>query len=356
MTLRVLEFAGTPSEMGEAFGESCRAEIAELYALRLENALAQAREYGGRNPREADLLALAKLCRPATQAHHPDGFAELCGIAAGARQSVERVLALGGLTDLRDTLAWGGTLEAAGGCTGFVVQGDASVSGRVLCGQSWDLTTDNAPFVVAVHRKPSDGPETRCVTTVGCLSLMGMNEHGIAVGTTNLRTRDARVGVPYLNLIHRALASRAYADAVSSLASARRAAAHSYTIVGAEGQAVVLECSAAHAHPIRVERGTHVHCNHCLLPEHAASEGDTPRRSSEARYTRMSELLAETETHDLDSLQRLLADTKNGELAICRDDFSGISTNAAIVMDPAERKIRACQGLPSRAEWVELGF
>ena len=37
--MRVLHFQGTPARMGEAFGESCREAIAELYALRLENAI-----------------------------------------------------------------------------------------------------------------------------------------------------------------------------------------------------------------------------------------------------------------------------------------------------------------------------
>jgi isopenicillin-N N-acyltransferase-like protein len=340
--------------MGEAFGESCREEIGRLYQLRLQNALSQAREYGGREASEADLLAVAAACEPATRAHHPDGFDELCGIAAGAALGVPQIMALGGLTDLRDALAWGGSLEAAGGCTCFVVQADASTTGRVLCGQTWDLTTNNGPFVVAVHRKPTSGPETWCITTVGCLSLIGVNEHGIGVCTTNLRTTDAGPGVPYLNLIHRALASRHHARAVESIVSARRAGAHSYCVANGE-QAVVVECTARRQRVLEIERGVHVHCNHCLVEEHARIEGDTPRRSSEARLLRMRELLAGEGRHDLDCLQEHLADTAGGELAICRDDFAGISTNAAVVMDPGARTLRACHGQPSAGRWVALG-
>jgi isopenicillin-N N-acyltransferase-like protein len=353
--LRVLHFSGSPGEMGEAFGESCRAQIAELYEIRLRNALAQALAYGGRAAREEDLLAICRASLDATRAHHPDGFEELSGIAAGSARSIEQIMALGGLTDLRDALAWGGPLESTGGCTCFIVQADASAKGRVLCGQTWDLMTDNQPFVVAVHRQPTSGPETWCVTTVGCLSLMGMNEHGIALCTTNLRTHDARPGVPYLSLIHRALASRDHAEALASITGAHRAGAHSYCIVG-DGRAVVLECTAQRQRALQIENGTHVHCNHCLVPEHAEIEGDTPRASSEARHLRMRELLEKPGAHhDLDCLQRHLADQAGGELAICRDDFSGISTNAAIVMDPAAGLLRACHGLPSRSEWVELG-
>ena len=352
--LKVLQFAGSPRAIGEAFGESCREAIAELYELRLCNALDQARRYGGRLACEEDLLAIAGVCAPAVQAHHASGYDELCGIARGAGLRLEQALALGGLTDLRDTLAWSTDFESGGGCTCFIVQADASANGRVLCGQTWDLGTDNQPFVVGVHRKPTEGPETWCVTTVGCLSLMGINEHGLAVSTTNLRTLDARAGVPYLHLIHAALDCRDHASAVDAIARAERAGAHSYCVVDGSGPAVMLECTATQHRVFAVERGTHVHCNHCLVPEHAAMEGDTPRASSEARIGRMRELLAGCEAgHDFGCLGQHLSDSEGGELAICRDDFAGISTNAAILMDPAARTVRACHGLPSRGEWVE---
>lgn len=353
--LRVLEFSGSPSQMGEAFGESCREQIAELCELRLRNALDQASKYGGRSARPEQLFAIARRCLEGTRRYDQSGHDELAGIARGAGLPLDQIMALGGLTDLRDTLAWGGDPETTGGCTSFIVGRDASAEGRPLCGQTWDLATDNQPFVVAVHRRPLAGPQTWCVTTVGCLSLMGMNEHGIAVGTTNLRTLDARVGVPYLNLIHRALACRDHASAVAAITDAQRAGGHFYYVVHADGQASALECTATRHLEGPVEAGSHVHCNHCLVPEHAELEGDTPRQSSEARYRRMSELLGGCpEGHDLSCLQEHLSDTAGGELAICRDDFAGISTNAAIVMDPGRLSLRACQGLPSRAGWVDL--
>ena len=322
--LKVLHFSGSPHEIGEAFGESCREEIVELYELRLYNALDQARRYGGRTASEADLLAIARVSLSAARDHHMDGYDELCGIARGSGLQAEQAMALGGLTDLRDTLAWGGDLEAGGGCTCFIVQADRSADGRVLCGQTWDLGTDNQPFVVAVHRRPTGAPETWCVTTVGCLSLMGVNEHGLALSTTNLRTLDARAGVPYLNLVHAALACSDHGSAVASITRAKRAGAHSFCVADGEGRAAMLECTATRHRVLPIERGSHVHCNHCLIPEHAAMEGDTPRQSSEARIARMRSLLAGCETgHDFDCLQEHLADADGGELAICRDDFGG---------------------------------
>lgn len=357
MRVRLLELEGTAAEMGESFGEACRDEIAELYAIRLRNALEQAKSLGGRDANEGDLLALSRACLAPTENYDRDGFAELCGIARGADLAVEQVLALNGLTDFRDALAWSGELEAFGGCTWFVVAGDRSATGQVLCGQTWDLGTDNQPFVVALHRRPQRGPESWTVTTTGCLSLMGMNSAGIAIGTSNLRTRDARPGVPYLSLIHRALGCRSHAAAVAAIVEAPRAGAHAYYVVDAEGRASAIECSALQSSVVAVETGVHVHTNHCQVAAHAKIEGDVPRASSEARHRRMSVLLEGERPErglELADLKSFLADHDGGELAICRDDFDGISTNAAIVMVPADPAAQACHGLPSTAEWVDL--
>jgi isopenicillin-N N-acyltransferase-like protein len=352
--MRVLDFEGTPARMGEAFGESCREAIAALYALRLENAVAQALQYGGRSVSEADLLALARACLERSAEFHPDGAAELEGIARGAGLAPERVLAMNGLTDLRDALAWGGPLETAGGCTAFVVQRDRSADGRLWSGQTWDLGTGNLPYVVGVHRRPARGPETWCVTTVGCLSLMGMNAEGVAIGTTNLRTTDAGAGVPYLGLIHAALEASSAADAVRRIATAPRAGGHAYTVVDRFGEAFAVECTARRSRTFALRGGFHVHTNHCQVPEHQALEAELSFASSQARLARMQELLRDAERIDQAFLERALGDGANGKLAICRDDFEGISTNAALVVSPDGHVLRACQGLPSRGTWIDL--
>jgi isopenicillin-N N-acyltransferase-like protein len=353
-TMRILHLEGTPARMGEAFGESCREAIGELYALRLENALAQALRYGGRRVGEEDLLALAEACLAASVRFDPDGAEELRGIARGAGLSADRVLAMNGLTDLRDALAWGGPVEAAGGCTAFVVQRDRSADGRLWAGQTWDLGTDNQPYVLAVHRAPARGPETWCVTTAGCLSLMGINAAGVAIGTTNLRTTDAGPGVPYLSVIHRALAESSALAAAGLIAHAPRAGGHAYTVVDRGGDAFAVECTARRARTFALRGGFHVHTNHCQVPEHQTLEADISFASSRARLARMQELLREADQIDGPFLESCLADRANGPLAICRDDFEGISTNAALVACPEGPSLRACAGLPSRGGWVDL--
>lgn len=355
--MRRIELSGSPSEMGAAFGEAFRGEIADLYALRLQNALRQATQYGGRPVSEAALLRLAGACLAASERFDPSGTAELRGIARGARLDAERVLAMNGLTDLRDGLAWGEPGEVgAEGCTALIVQRDASADGVPRLAQSWDLASDNAKFVVAVHRRPAEGPETWSVTTVGCQSLMSLNADGLALGTTNLRTRDSGVGVPYLGLIHRGLREKSALEATREIAAAPRAGAHSYLALDRSGASVVLECTGKLAHAFTVERGCHVHTNHCQVPAHIALEADTPRRSSEARLARMRELLASAKGRiDAAFLRACYADAAGGALAICRKDFDGISTNAASVITPQTGEMWACAGVPDApTKWERL--
>jgi isopenicillin-N N-acyltransferase-like protein len=355
--MRTLTLKGTFRAMGRQFGEACREEIHQFYDLRVHNALMQAKSYGDRDVTEAHLLGVAKASIAPTEAYHPEGFEELQGIAEGAALPVEKILAMNGLTDFRDVLAWHGDLEAFGGCSSIIVQKDLTKGGHALCGQTWDLATDNMPFVLGVIREPQTGKKTKTLTTVGCLSLIGMNEDGLSVGTTNVRTLDAKPGVNYLSIIHKALSASSFDEAVGAVTEAPRAGAHYYYIVGGGDEAVALEVSATEAHRVDVTEGAYVHTNHCLIDANVDREADTPAGSSHARQARLQALVdADAGSVDLDALQRYWADTDNGENAICRDDFGamGISTNGAVVMEPGTKTLRMCHGLPNKASWITV--
>lgn len=351
--MRMMTLSGTPQAMGRAFGEALRDEIADFYRLRLENAIHQARLHGGRDVGEDVVLGLAHASLPLARAYDARGTAELEGIAEGAGLSAAHVLAMNGLTDFRDALAWGGDAEPLGGCSSFLAAGAAAGEGRIVCGQTWDLATDNMPYVIGVVRKPDQGPATWSLTTVGCLSLIGMNEEGLAIGTTNLRTTDARPGVTYLSIIHRCLGETSVDAAVRCITDAQRAGAHYYFVADRTGRGRAVECTATH-HDVRiVDEGVFVHTNHALVGAHVAMEANTPSASSHARQDRLTALL-EGAPVDRARAESALADRENGALAICRHDYDGISSNGAAVMVPDLPSLRACHGTPDTATWTEL--
>lgn len=351
----VIELSGTRLAMGEGFGEHQRAQIRALYALRLRSALEQAHGQGRAQASEATLLEVARRALEVTARFDSETFEELGGIARGSGLSLERIMALNGLTDLRDVLSWWGGAELFGGCSALVAQRDATAARQLLCGQTWDLGTDNQPFVVALRRRPAQGPPSVCLSISGSLPFLGINAHGVAVGTTNLRTRDAQPGVVYVTPIDRALRARSAPEAARSMKSVPRAGGHFFYVADGSGSAYALECTAQRELTSQLTEGIFAHTNHCLAQAHHPIDVDGDNPSSQARLRQLT-ALAEGQRGALDAaaFQRFFSDTSAGALAICRDDLEGTSTNAAAIFAPHRGSMLACLGVPSRARWVEL--
>lgn len=312
--LTLIELAGSRRTMGESFGEQLRPRVQELYAIRLQSALLQAHEHGRRDATEAALLAVARASFRITADFDPETADEIEGIARGSGLSVEQTMAMNGMTDLRDALSWWeGPPDLFGGCTAVVAQRDRTRDGELLAGQTWDLGTDNKPFVMAVRRAPSSGLRSVCLTTAGCLPFLGVNEAGVAVGTTNLRTRDARPGIVYLTLIDRALRAKSATEAIRSIGPSPRAGGHFFYVTDASRIAIALECTARRFHVTNVSSSVFVHTNHCLVDEPRSLDVDESNPSSHVRLRRMT-LLAETSKGPLDpdALRSFFGDTSSG--------------------------------------------
>ncbi|MBE7463385.1 MAG: hypothetical protein HS116_07760 [Planctomycetes bacterium] len=336
--------------MGESFGEACREEARALYEIRIGWAQRFAAERGRSFSRER-ILETARQCLPATASYDPEGYEEFCGIARGAGVSPEQAYVLMGLTDLRDVLAWG-PLPDGMGCSSFAVAPARGENGKLLLGQTWDLQTDNMPFVRLVRRRPDRGPATLAVTLTGCLTLIGMNEAGIAVGNTNIQTRDVRLGVQYLTVLHRAIRAASTDEAIEAIVSAPRAGAHYYYVGGPDGRFVGLECSARQA--ARFEPGARdfVHCNHALDAAIAALHPDPNQPSTLFRQNRLTELLAQhAGPVGVADLKRMLSDRTGGANCLCRYETGDVSTNACVIMNPQTRTLHACRGQPDRGVW-----
>jgi isopenicillin-N N-acyltransferase-like protein len=341
--------------MGEAFGEGCRAQIHELYDIRMHWAIVFAGEQG-RTFDPEEVLEVAERCLVPTRRFDPVGHEEFGGIARGARLTPAQVYVLHGLTDLRDLLGFG-PASADSGCSSFIIGRDRTETGRLLLGQTWDLQTDNLPYVVLVHRRPTGAPETWSVTVTGGLSLIGLNAEGVAVGNTNLKARDSRIGVQYLSVIHRALGCRTLEEAVEAVAQSPRAGAHYYYLGGPEGTACGLECSATRCVRFDIRGGTFAHCNHPLADEIRDLEAEPPSDSSLARQQRLSALLdGHADPLSVETVKAMLSDHEGVELAICRHDHEDLNTNACVILSPETREIHACRGQAHAGTWVTRRF
>ena len=352
MELPIIELSGAPQQMGEDFGACCREEIHQLYACRLQRLLKRSAEKG-KPITEEQALGVARDCLEQTRRFDPIGWEEFSGIARGAGITAAQCFLMQGLTDVQDLLALGSVADGAG-CSSAIIGADRSACGNILLAQTWDLQTDNLPYVRLVHRRPHNAPETWSLTLAGCLTLIGINAAGIAVGTTNIVTTDVRIGVQYLSVLHRALRSDSFSEAVDSICRAPRSGAHYYYVGGPEGQAVGLECSARQVVPHELHQGVFVHCNHPLKPEIAALQAEPPSTSSLHRQKRLAALLTVPEQPaTIGAIKQMLSDHDGGpDRCICRHDVDNINTNAVVIMCPATREIHACRAQAHVGRWV----
>lgn len=352
LKLPIVECAGDARALGHQHGEALRERITAFIEQRLAAFAEYSRERGG--PGVEQFLAAGAGCLRAFEAWDPEGAAEHFAIAEAAGVDAVALYGTTNMTDVRDVM-----LLPAGrgdeGCTSLLVPAAQARSGQVLVGQTWDLNPTDLDFVVAVHRRPRAGVETWSVTCAGALSLTGMNALGVAVGTTNIKTRRSRVGVGYLSLLHRAIRADSAAAAAQLIRAAPRAAAHTYWLADAGG-ATELECDPELTLE-RVAAQPLARTNHCLADVMRASEGEAPTVSSRRRLAR-AEAWLRAEPQDVASLQALMRDRSDGVDSINRytEDLQGTTTNACVIAVPERRELWACRGPADRGEWQQLTF
>lgn len=353
MELPIVECAGDARAMGHQQGEALRERIQGFVQQRLDAFDAYSQERGGAGV--GQFLTAGSQCLRVYEGWDPEGAAENAAIAEAAGVSPESLYSTTNMTDVRDVLLLPAS-KTDEGCTSMLVPASGARGAQLLVGQTWDLNPTDLDFVVAVHRRPTNGAETWSVTVSGALSLTGMSARGVAVGTTNIKTKRSRVGVGYLSLLHRAIRAESAAEAEALVRAAPRAAAHTYWLADPLG-ATELECDPDNVIERRVESAALARTNHCLAEPLRELEGEPPTVSSQKRLARAEEQLRAT-PQDVSSLQALMRDRSDGVDSINRytEDEQGTTTNACIIAVPGRLELWACRGPADRGQWVQLQF
>ena len=177
------DFHGSPRQVGRDHGETFRARIHELAAIRLELTL-------GRTDFTSieEIVALGERHLATLKSHSGALHDELLGIGEGADIGAGELVVLNHYTDLRDLSR--ATLYDDQGCSALFVPGSPPV-----LGQTWDMHGSAAPYVEILRFAVEGAP--RCVTfsLTGCLGMAGINEHGVAVTINNLNTPTTKINV-----------------------------------------------------------------------------------------------------------------------------------------------------------------
>ena len=170
---------------------------------------------------------------------------EMRGMADATGIGLNELVIMNGFTDFVDVIAnpallgdlrTGGVMPGddfdGGGCTAFIVAPAVTGDGRGYLGQTWDMHTSATPYVMLLDVRPQDGPRLLTFTLTGCVGMIGMNEHGVAVGINNLLGADGRVGVHWVYVVRKCWRSAPWTRRWTVLRGAQLSGAHNYLLLG----------------------------------------------------------------------------------------------------------------------------
>lgn len=373
--LRVLALAGEPYELGYAHGRAYAKEIGELTEERLRLST-DPFWVGGQQPTLDDVLALGAACLQAHEEYCPELMDEMRGMSAATGIGLNELVIMNGFTDFVDVVANPAVLGEhrrpdaiagedadGGGCTAFVVKPLATADGAGYLGQTWDMHASATPYVIMLRVQPAAGPALLTFTLTGCVGMIGMNEHGVAVGINNLMAADGRVGVHWVYVVRKMLAQPTVEEALAVLQRAQLSGAHNYLLLGPDARGDLrgydIEAMATCAHVTPVD-AVYVHANHCLVGAMQAVE--RPRKalslaSTQSRQTQATAYLAKrTGMLTRDALMALTRYHEGDGLSVCAHVREGydIESSGACIMAPETRRLWALWGNPCQNEYEEF--
>ena len=190
--------------------------------------------------------------------------------------------------------------------------------------------------------------------------MIGMNEHGVAVGINNLLGADGRPGVHWVYVVRAMLAQRTVGAALDVLRGAHLSGAHNYLLLGPDDDGRLrgynIEQMATRAHVTPVET-LHAHTNHCLIP--AMAEVERPRKSVShastlARQAQADDYLdARAGAITVDTLMALTRYHEGDGLSVCAHVQAGydVESSGACIMCPTSGELWAVWGNPCQNEY-----
>ena len=351
-TLPLLEVSGSPTERGQAHGETFKGLIRDLVAVNFEDMVHATQGY---LTKERVYEIVSTYTGP-TRDYAPDLFEELEGIAEAADVPLEDLLALNAFLELHDYYS---DAFLVSGCTSFMVPGSTSGEGALIA-QNYDLSSIYAAAAILVKVKNDHAPDALFYTSAGMLGCAGVNDAGIGVVINNLVPSDASGGVLYPFIIRRILESVRIGDAIDAVVAKPRASGMNYVICDENGEIYDLETTAEEYEVICPFDGPMAHSNHYLtdrLKPFERRQWDQ-RGQSILRWGRATRLLKSCDQPNADALKNMLSDRVNTPMGICRHNeiHNGEAcgqTIAGIVLDPPGRKAWFTKGPPGKNEWVE---
>ena len=346
--LMVLECRGTPRRIGEQHGEAARDLIARGLGQWGE---ALGRQLGEPIERYVERFLAETRFRPAMQRYGPALLEELRGVADGAGQPFEVMLAYNLMDEewqyrtrrYPDLV----TTEPAPGCTSLAVDGAAIA-------QTMDIPSYHDGTQAVLRIVPDDGMPQLVFTAGGMLALNGANAAGVGVVVNSLaQSPSSASGLPVMWVIRGVLAKRSAAEAAAYVESVPHAIGQHY-LIGDTTEVLSLEAAANAVNRVNVTE-RYVHANHPLTDLERLEWADAQEAASNthARQARAEVLMADAA--DQLGLEAVLADDQ-APISCPRERRSMTFGGASIGLRQSPPRVRISPGPPHEAPWQDVSW
>jgi isopenicillin-N N-acyltransferase-like protein len=254
-----IEVEGSAFDRGRQYGVAAGDRVAksiEIYGEAFEK----------RGLAWEEVRNLARRYLRMIEEYEQDFAAEIAGIAEGAEQELEAVVAVNARTEiLYQSYGPAASQDSSSDeCTGAIALPETTGGGRLLHGQNWDWRPACIDSAVVVSHLPEEGPSFTTFTEAGSLARSGFNSRGIAV-TGNFIQSDqdfGRSGIPIPLIRRKILQSASLAEALGAVLRSPRTFSSNHMISDALGEAINLEATPDEVFWTFPEDGLLVHSNH----------------------------------------------------------------------------------------------
>lgn len=347
--LPLLEVSGAdPRERGRQHGEAAREQVAASIEF-----------YRGEFSRKSglgwdDVVANVGAWNDAIEAYLPGILEEVAGVAEGANQRVEDILALNARGELRS----GDPFALARECTSFVVTNEAAGDGHVWVGQNWDWRTeiDGTQLVVRVEQ-PGKATFVSLIEA-GTVARHGANSAGLSLNANGLAKPFTNgFGLPQPYIRRKVLESATMAEALDAVTFSTQILSVNMLITHRDGVSIDLETTPARHGWEYPHDGIYGHANAfvAFTPEQVRETYRPSSSDSLYRGRRVADLLrAAPRARTSEAMHALIVEALSDHLgypnSVCNhpDDRAErrYQTHAALIVDLTTGEFWVAGGTP----------
>jgi len=363
--LKIITVSGNGYERGYQHGQQMKKEIAELMVLWKNNL-----EQSVRIPADSfihNFLAATDFI-PSIKKNTPDIFDEVRGIAKGAEQSFNDMLAFQLVDEYwvyQDKLINDTTHHH---CSGI---GVPAMNGRpAYVSQNMDLETWMDGYQLVLHiQRHGNTPEQFVFTCAGLVALNGINEHGIGVCVNTLmQLKASSNGLPVAFVI-RGLLEKKNSEALPFIQKVKHASGQNY-IIGIVDSVYDFEASATKTARLYPDvTGIVYHTNHPVVNNDIKpwyrgyyqkyEAGKTQYMNSEIRFATLKQRANTATDKDDMFIKATLRSKDDNNNPVCRTHLpskNGFTFGSVILTLSNKRTMQLTAGPPDESDYQTFSF